>query len=107
ERCKEANRAQPHLFPFAGLRREVLLVLVLDLDPVVGISRSLALARDVWPLAGIVRIELQPARGLRVGIRNDRLGRALGLADAAIDALVGMDDEHVRPLVEAVHGTDF
>src|SRR5207248_4612244 len=39
--------------------------------------------------------------------RDDRLDRAFGLADAAIDALVGMDDEHVLALVEAVDRTDL
>jgi hypothetical protein len=42
-----------------------------------------------------------------LGIRLDRLGRAFGLADAAIDALVGMDDEHVLAFIEAVHRTDL
>ena len=41
--------------------------------------------------------------GLRVGL--DGLRRAFGLADAAIDALVGVDDEHVVALVEAIHRT--
>ena len=34
-----------------------------------------------------------------------RLGRAFRFADAAVDAFVGMDDEHVLALVEAVHRT--
>ena len=42
-----------------------------------------------------------------IGIGHDRLGRALRLADAAVDALVRVDDQHVLALVEAVHGADF
>ena len=45
--------------------------------------------------------------GLRVRIGQDGLRRALGLAHPAVDALVGMDDEHVVAFVEAVHGTHF
>src|SRR5258705_12120273 len=37
---------------------------------------------------------------------EDRRHRALGLTRAAVDALVGMDVEHVRPFVDAVHRTD-
>ena len=44
---------------------------------------------------------LGPLRGQAL-LREDRLRRAHGLAGAAVDALVGVDDEEVRPLVEAV-----
>ena len=43
-----------------------------------------------------------PLREIALGVGQDRLDRALGLADAAIDAFVGVDDEHVLALVEAV-----
>jgi hypothetical protein len=39
------------------------------------------------------------------GVGLDRLGRAFRLAHAAIDALVGMDDEHVLAFIEAVDRT--
>jgi hypothetical protein len=38
----------------------------------------------------------------RFGVGLDCLGRAFRLADAAIDALVRVDDEHVLALVEAI-----
>jgi hypothetical protein len=38
---------------------------------------------------------------------EDRVDRALGLAQGAVDALVRVDHEEVRALVEAVHGTHF
>src|SRR4029077_18799927 len=38
-------------------------------------------------------------------IRLDGLGRAFRLANTAINALVGMNDEHIFALVEAIDGT--
>src|SRR5260370_40181185 len=42
-----------------------------------------------------------------LSVRLDRLGRAFRLADAAVDALVGVNDQHVGALVEAVHRADL
>src|SRR5882672_4036110 len=39
--------------------------------------------------------------------REDRLHRAHRLTGAAVDAFVGMDVQHVRPLVDAVDGADL
>src|SRR3546814_2222478 len=65
------------------------------------IGRRLALAGDVRPVVvGIVPVQLQPGFGLGIGVGHDGLGRALRLADAAVDALVGMDHQHVLALVE-------
>src|SRR5690606_25601503 len=38
---------------------------------------------------------------------EDGVHRALGLAERAVDALVRVDDQHVRPFVEAVHRADL
>ena len=43
----------------------------------------------------------------RLRVRLDGVHRAFRLAHPAVDALVGMNDEHVLALVEAVDGTDF
>ena len=42
-----------------------------------------------------------------LGIGLDRFGRAFGLAHAAVDTFVRMDDEHVLALIEAVDGANF
>ena len=55
----------------------------------------------------VVAVELQPLLGLGLGVGQDRLDRAFRLAHAAVDALVGVDDQHVLALVEAVHGADL
>src|SRR5688572_14580514 len=90
------------LFALAGLGVEVLLEFAFDVDPGVGVRRGSALAGDVRPLDRKIRVDLEPLLRLGVRVRQDCLGRALGLAHAAVDALVGMDDEHVVALVEAV-----
>jgi hypothetical protein len=42
-----------------------------------------------------------------IGVREDRLNRALGFASSAVDALIGVNVELVVTLVDAVHGTDL
>ncbi len=45
--------------------------------------------------------------GRDVGVGEDRLGQALGHANAAIDALVRVNDEHVVADIEAVDGANL
>jgi hypothetical protein len=82
------------------------LLLVLDLFPIVGVGRCRLGLRDHGPTLGKLGVELQEfflTRG-DVVLRADRLDRALGLAERAVDALLGVDDQHVRTFVEAVDG---
>src|SRR5205807_1311774 len=90
----------------ARIGTEELLELALDALPLVGIGRRFLLARDVGPGRRIFAVHLDPFLGRALAVGNDRLGRAFRFADAAIDALVGVDDEHVLALVEAVHRAD-
>src|SRR5512143_1588343 len=71
------------LLPLAGIRGEILGVLVFNLVPFRGVRRRRALARDVGPLHRVLGVEAEPLFGLRIGIGHDRLGRAFGLADSA------------------------
>ena len=75
--------------------------------PTIGVSWRDSFARDVRPFAGIFGVEGKPFLQARSGVGLDRFGWAFGLADAAIDALVGIDDEHVLAFIEAVHGAHF
>src|SRR5512132_1239449 len=75
--------------------------------PFFRVGRRLSFPRDVRPGLGIFGVQSQPVLVPRLGVRNDRLDRALRFAHAAIDALVGMDDEHVLALVEAIDGAYF
>src|SRR5438132_421448 len=79
----------------------------LVLDVVLGGVLVHELVHDVEPLAvGVVDPhERLPLVRQRV-LREDRLDRALGLAGAAVDALLGIDDEHPAGLVDAVDRAD-
>src|SRR6185312_15235259 len=85
----------------------MLLELIGNAVPFLGVGGRSAFARDVRPGLGVLPVHLDPFFGVGLAVGLDRLGGTFRLADAAIDALVGMDDEHVFALVEAIHGTDF
>src|SRR5438477_11764193 len=95
------------LLALAGFGSEVLLEFLGFTFVLVGVRGRGALARDVRPLDGELGVHLEPFFRLAVGVGNDGIGRALGLADAAIDAFVRMDHQHVVALVEAVDGADL
>jgi hypothetical protein len=82
-----------------------LLDLVLHAVPFLAVGRPFALYRDVRPCLGIFGIELEPLFQSRLGVGLDGFGRAFRLADAAIDAFVRMNDEHVVAFIETVDGT--
>src|SRR5215813_13998758 len=70
--------------------------------------QRLLLLVDVRPLLRELRVQGRVLLPLlrEIVLGEDGLGRADRLARAAVDAFVGVDDEEVRALVEAVHGTD-
>jgi hypothetical protein len=72
-----------------------------------GVRGRGALLGDVGPLLGIVGVEGEPAFQAALGVGLDGLGRALRFADAAIDAHIRIDHDHVLALVETVHGADL
>jgi len=75
--------------------------------PIFPVCRRLALAGDVRPLFGIFGVEFQPGCQIGFGVRDNRLDRAFRFAHAAIDAFIGMNDQHVFTFVKAIHGTNF
>src|SRR4051812_10765124 len=100
-------KAKPWSVAFAGRLGEVFLELALDAVPLLGVSRSVTLLGDVRPGGGVFGVYFEPFVEAALGIRLDRLGGTFGLADAAIDAFVRMDDEHILAFVKAVHRTYF
>ena len=82
----------------------MFLELVGDVLPGLAVRRRLLLGRDIGPDFREIRVEFQELLQRRLGIGLDRVDRAFRLADPAINAFVGMDDEHVVALVEAIHG---
>ena len=55
---------------------------------------------------GVERLEFGLVRR-HVVLGEDRLDRAFGDAQRAVDALVGIDDEEVGPLAEAIDRADI
>src|SRR5690606_14360284 len=92
---------------FTRFRRKILFVLARLAVELLRVRRRFSLGSYVRPLFGIFGIDLQPFLKPGLRIRLDRVGRAFRLADAAIDALVRVDDEHVLAFVETIHRTDL
>src|SRR5689334_23177482 len=86
----------------AGSRIEMLLPLLRDGLPVVRVGRCFALAGDIGPAFGILAVDFDPFLHSALGIGQNGLDRAFRLADAAIDTLVGMNDQHIGADIEAV-----
>ena len=85
----------------------MLLEFVGDALPLIGISRRLALAGDIRPGFRILPVHLDPLFGAGLAIGQNGINWAFRLADAAIDAFVRMDHQHVLADIEAVHRTDL
>jgi hypothetical protein len=81
----------------AGLFREVFLELAGLAVHLLGFVHRVLLDGDVRPLACVFGIDLQPFVEARLGIGLDRLGRTFRLADAAVDALIGMMTRKFSP----------
>src|SRR5262245_59490568 len=92
---------------FAWLGGEILLELTFDAIELLRVCRWFFLGRNVRPLAGVFVVNHKPLfeAGLSVGL--DRIGRAFRLADAAVDTLIRVDDEHVLAFIKAIDRTDL
>jgi hypothetical protein len=55
----------------------------------------------------ILTVEFNPFFHVRLSVGADRIGRTFGFADAAIDALIRVDHEHVFTLIETIYGAHF
>src|SRR4029078_2746020 len=91
------------LVTFAGIGAKILCEFVRHVHKVVGIRRCGLLPRDFGLDVRIFGINLKPLFEAGLGIRLDRVDRAFRLANAAIDAFVGGEDEYVLTLIEAFH----
>ena len=99
-----------HHMPFALIRARPRIGSVLLEGRILDVVLGRVFVRQPVDLAGVrVRVvdlhERRPLLGQRV-LREDRLDRALGLAGAAVDALLRVDDEDPLELVDAVDGAD-
>ena len=94
--------------PAPGAYRSRYLRLVLDAFPLVRVGGSRLALDNGLPLLRELRVECDERLlvGRNVVFRVDRLDRALGHAERAVDAFVGVDHEEVRTLAKAIHGAD-
>jgi hypothetical protein len=92
---------------FARCFAEVFLELALLTLVIVSVSRWLFLARDVGPFSGKFRVQLQPFLEAVFCVGQNGFRRAFRLTHATVDALVGIDDEHIFALVETIDGANF
>src|SRR5690606_19186096 len=101
------TRAAGRLVALAGGLGEVFLQFAFDTVHFLGIGRRIALFGNIGPGGSVFGVQLEPLIQSRLGIGLDCLGRAFGLGDAAVDALVGVEDEHVLAFIDAVDGADL
>src|ERR1700691_1141099 len=85
-----------------GVRRKIFLELAFFTLEILRVGRGFLLLGNIWPGFGIFGVHFKPLLEPRLGIRLDRVGGTFGLAHAAIDALVRVDDQHVLALVKAI-----
>jgi hypothetical protein len=72
-----------------------------------GVGGCFALYSDIWPFRGIFSVDLQPLIQARLGIGLYGIGWAFRLANAAINAFIGVDHQHVFAFIEAIYGANF
>jgi len=90
----------------AGLRREEFSILLRNAIEILGIGRGFALDRDVCQRDAYSAFSLSHCASPG-SYQLDRFRGTFRLANAAVDAFVRVDDEHVFAFVEAVHRTHF
>ena len=95
------------LISLAGFGGEIFFEFSFDIYIVVGIGWGISLYGDIGPDAGVFSIQLKPFFHVRLSIGLNRIHRTFRFADAAVDAFVGMDHQHVLALIETIHRADF
>ena len=75
--------------------------------PIVGVGGMGNHMRDIGPELRIFMVDLDPFLGAGLAVGEDGLGRTFRFTNSAVDAFVGVDDEHVLALVETIHRTYF
>jgi hypothetical protein len=89
------------------MRRKITLKLVRLAVEFLRVGGRLALDRDIGPHQRVVGVQLEPFLEVRFAIGQDGLRGAFRFTYAAVDALVGMDHQHIVPLVETIDRAHF
>jgi len=104
---RKVRQAAERLAALSGSFGEILLKLALFTIALFGFGKGVFFADNHRPELRILAVEFHPLFGACVRIWADGIGRAFRLADAAIDAFIGVDHQHVLALVEAIYWADF
>ena len=75
--------------------------------PFFSVDRRLLLDGNIGPCPCVLGVDAKPLFKTRFGVGPYRFDWTFRLAHAAIDTLIGVDNEHVLALVKAVHGADL
>jgi hypothetical protein len=86
----------------AGVGSEILLELAGLVFVSICIRESRALGRQVRPFVRLLTVQLKPLLQARLRVGLNGVDRALRLADAAINAFVRVDDEHILAFIETI-----
>ena len=71
----------------------------------IGIGGGFAAGGDIRPFCAVSGVQFQPLLQTVFSIRQNRFRWTLWLANAAINAFAGVDDEHVIAFVKTIHRT--
>lgn len=104
---KEPRKSSGGSIPFARLGREPFLKFIFLLFELFGFGQRGFFVGDVGPDSGIFPVHFQIFFSGGIGVRDDRFNRAFGFANAAVNALVRVDDQGVFPFVETIYGANF
>jgi hypothetical protein len=72
-----------------------------------GVRGRVSLDGNIWPFRRVFGVKLEPAFQPRFRVGLDGVSRAFGFTYAAVDAFIGVDDQHVLAFVETIDRADF
>lgn len=94
-----------------GLAARILAEILVELSffavMLFGIGQRVFALKDHGPHFSIFAIKFHPFFRVRLGVGFDGIGRAFGFTNAAINALIGMDHQHIFAFVKAIHRTNL
>lgn len=101
------KKSQNASVAFAGVWAEMRVKLAFNTIKLFSALRRITLDRDVWPFWRIFRVNFQPLVESWLGVWLDSISWALRLTNAAVNAFIRVDYQHVFAFVKAIHGANF
>ena len=98
---------KPGSVAFAGLFGEEFLELAVDAVHFLGFGKLVALFGQIGPDRCVFGVHLKPLFKSGLGVGLDGVGGTFRLAHPAVDAFVGVDDQHVFTFIKTIDRADF